>query len=189
MQIDLTTEDGYDIACALRGPDDTKLSNLKWVFTAAIRNMVGVDTAKSFAGAVRNAPIRDSTARGIRDTLDWAQTEASPQDIGGAQHYLRHVARAAAALKNSNLAALAEKCWRALYRDVIPSTEEIIRLAGDGCLESAGSLAVSGYQGDVDHLSFSVYAGDRARDESAGLKPKHSAKTRQQEDEVEWFGH
>lgn len=132
MKVDLTTSKGYDIASALRGPDDEMLSSLKWVFTAALRNMVGIDPDKCFAGVVRNKPLTDGEAVRVIETLIWAQNDATSRDKQMANHYLNHVVMAAAALGYGNLATLADECRQAVYGGGIPLMADIQRLAGDG---------------------------------------------------------
>lgn len=41
-KLDVTTQEGYDIACALRGPDMSALATLKKVLTGRLRNLMGV---------------------------------------------------------------------------------------------------------------------------------------------------
>lgn len=40
-KLDVTTQEGYDIACALRGPDLMSLENLKKVLVGRLRNLMG----------------------------------------------------------------------------------------------------------------------------------------------------
>lgn len=57
MIVDLSTRKGYDIACALRGPD-VGLLGLKWILTARLRFMIGV--SRDTGGDIRDTqPISD----------------------------------------------------------------------------------------------------------------------------------
>lgn len=53
-KLDVTTQEGYDIACALRGPDVGSLAILKVVVTGRLRHLVGISDCTA---SVTSAPL------------------------------------------------------------------------------------------------------------------------------------
>lgn len=96
MQLDITTADGYNIACALRGPDSSN-TVLKWVFTARIRALAGLALSGSH-GLVRIDTLPVPYATDLRGLL--------PSLINRHYHFLNHARSAALALATPDLARL-----------------------------------------------------------------------------------
>ena len=83
MIIDLRTQEGYNIASAMRGPDNEGAWLLKGLLTAPIRIMAGVDSATGAASNWHSWAMPESK---LLDTLEhWAGRE---------HHYQSHVVRA-----------------------------------------------------------------------------------------------
>jgi len=100
----------YDMATALRGPDDGRLRVLKTIFTAPLRYLI-VDTAQlgsdRIFGCHRCCPLRDvlefDRVRSGLESIRWAIfQDAISQDTGlwqSATHFLVHFNNAADALR------------------------------------------------------------------------------------------
>lgn len=41
-KLDVTTQEGYDVACALRGPDLPRLEHLKFLLVGRLRGLIGI---------------------------------------------------------------------------------------------------------------------------------------------------
>lgn len=134
--LDISTYDGYIVACALRGPDlpehrgETSAPYaylLKDTFTRRIRALAGVDKNRCF-WLTRFMALNRTTAEGLQELLEALRGES---DTSGLWHFLRHAAEAAEVLGDANLAKLAFKVRdSAAGTGPIPTVEEIIELAG-----------------------------------------------------------
>jgi len=113
VKLDIAEPKGYDIACALRGPDLPYTNMLKWALTCRIRYLAGC----------RDAPCR-------RERLPTPEAEEALQQAQQADpfHYLRHVWAAAEALGDTDLARLTkELCFP---EDEPMTAERFAELAG-----------------------------------------------------------
>ena len=123
MKLDIATNDGYNIACALRGPDYKNAESLKYLFTAYLRNKIcGIDF---YHGAVRIERISQNMAQQtLKEARAWYKL-----DSNGYWHYLDHIRKAARALGDLDLDELGHDFLReALNR--LPTVEDIIKLGG-----------------------------------------------------------
>lgn len=101
-KIDLSTQKGYDIACAMRGPD-VDLPALKWVFTARIRHLCGV---KSNVW-VRDKPLSSWTLVGTKEiTRSMIVEEILSTDCRHLLHWACHVRDALTSLKQGGTGLL-----------------------------------------------------------------------------------
>ncbi|MHC1627731.1 MAG: hypothetical protein ACXQTI_02735 [Candidatus Nezhaarchaeales archaeon] len=80
----------YDLMCSLRGPDDTSLLDLKYLFTSRIRALLGVEEA--------------GISRRKEKEVEWRWVESAFNEMVEAKewsavwHYIEHVKRALDAL-------------------------------------------------------------------------------------------
>lgn len=132
--LDVSTNAGYLVACALRGPDLPLeiAETLKYVFTRRIRTLAGV---ADISRLTRRIPISLSTANRLQRLVLTLRERQNTNLRSGVCHFLGHTSDAADALGDRNLAALASNIWkRALnyeeHEAVSLSPEAIIRLAG-----------------------------------------------------------
>jgi hypothetical protein len=123
MNIDIATQEGYNIATALRGPDvhNSRISQaLKWLFTARLRHWMGINRHVAYIGAATRQHVlrRDFTIR----LYCWQNQGV--EGLDGTYHFLAHTAAAFNAIARneifgwppevreeaSHLAALATNC-------------------------------------------------------------------------------
>ena len=127
MRLDVTTEEGYTIACALRGPDRKDTAVLKRVFTARFRELVGLPGAEY---VVRRFQLSEAAAiSALVEAREWYT-----QDQRGYNHYIHHCTQAASALGDWELSALAHHFVQ-IRVDTKPTVEDIIRLGGGDASE------------------------------------------------------
>ena len=124
MKLDVTTQKGYDIACALRGPDAPPGTSwrLKYLLTAYIRFLAGIEG--STEATVRQAMLTEEEARlALQEATNW-----KAQNYNSYWHYLFHIETAAVALGNApGLVRLAST-----MRDPnqMPTVTDILQLGG-----------------------------------------------------------
>jgi len=82
----------YDLMCSLRGPDDTGMINLKYLFTARIRAILGIEEP-----GVARRETREVEWQWVKSALE-EMVEAQQWTV--VEHYLGHVQRALAVLAN-----------------------------------------------------------------------------------------
>jgi hypothetical protein len=121
MKLNITTPEGYDVACALRGPDIHNTDRLKWALTCRIRHLAGVKH-------------NDTPSRASRLNLSDAEAvlleakRLNPNTHSSVYHYLDHVRSAARHLRAEELVTLANAL---MYHDARGLTaEDVVRLAG-----------------------------------------------------------
>lgn len=89
MKIDLSTEEGYDLAAAVRGPDIRTLeaSFLKELFTAFIRGHLGISSEYGWSRKEGEFPKRSLSwyNRSIEDVFSFAVNNEAMN------HYIAHV--------------------------------------------------------------------------------------------------
>lgn len=89
MILDVSTKEGYDIACALRGPDYRNISGLKWLFTSRLRSFVGVN--EDSGGWVRGGRTLIAVSRlSITEDLDRLQSLYEGLTWDEILHWLAH---------------------------------------------------------------------------------------------------
>lgn len=88
--VDLSTQDGYDIASAIRGPDNPQFDFVKTALTARIRDLVG-----SYGGEIRHETMTTAQIKSILYALS--------NNPPGVRHYLRHIQNAARVIGANNL--------------------------------------------------------------------------------------
>ena len=89
MILDLSTQDGYDIACALRGPDNHGIPNLKWLLTSRLRGLVGV-SADSGRWVRGDRTLTSRSRMSIAEDLDRLQSLYGGLTWGEVLHWLAH---------------------------------------------------------------------------------------------------
>lgn len=127
MLLDVSTKEGYDIACALRGPD-IDLPGLKALFTARLRALIGIKpvtvwTRDRSLSSVRQPLVGDS------DETTWRWLELIDQEIDrsvgdlGINHWLVHLNVAFNTLAKTQeesaeeASQLADIAWDLFHRD------------------------------------------------------------------------
>lgn len=113
--LDVSTQGGYDVACALRGPD-ISLRGLKWVLTARLRCLVGV--SMNLGGDIRDARVPSLVAQ--------AMYRQANEDIEFIKHLASVVSRA------SNYLALYDpdrpmNIWWVVQRGVLHWLSHVLR--------------------------------------------------------------
>jgi hypothetical protein len=103
MKIDVSTQAGYDLATALRGPDsNTSLSaTLKVLFTARLRHFVGVQ--QGYGNAIRIRTGAGVLPRPLGLNL-WAWTDQRRDWLDGCTHFLSHVIAACEGVARGRMA-------------------------------------------------------------------------------------
>jgi len=86
----ITCKGVYDLMTALRGPDDVGMVNLKYIFTARIRAILGVEEP-----GVARREVRKVEWQWVKEALEEAVNATQWSCV---EHYLRHVRNALATL-------------------------------------------------------------------------------------------
>lgn len=133
LKVDIRTRDGYNIACALRGPDIDGLLGgiLKRTFAERIRFLAEAAVAAlPDRILVRTARLSPDEADALRKAVTWC---AKNYELYGGDHYLVHCEYAAHALDDKQLAELAKRLRQVLVKkEPMPNQHQIIALAGGG---------------------------------------------------------
>lgn len=127
--IDLSTDKGYSIAAAIRGPDfQTNSEVIKHTFTARIRYLAGARDRGRYD--IRLRRISTATARELRE--EQHQYLKDGLTTAALFHYLIHIEGAAFTLGDKKLAELAKifRVGGAGIEENVLSNERIIELAG-----------------------------------------------------------
>lgn len=104
MKVDLSTETGYIIATALRGPD-AAFPGLKYVITGWIRGKCGVASASSAYCTVRCTKLTDGDIANARHDLDDLYQDRELYHV--VTHWTRHSYQAIELLCDGDV----EKRW------------------------------------------------------------------------------
>lgn len=117
MKLDVSTDKGYTLASAIRGPDLPRCSTLKFVFTARIRELCGVPATWSgweipVVRSAKPGPLDDADCSNLASEIEHAR--AADDTRTAILHWLVHTLEALQELNkppSAEITYLIELVW------------------------------------------------------------------------------